>query len=161
MMTGRLEPLPIEVVADGAGVIGFARHEDPEFWYLIHVVVGQARASGKVRRAPLAVKIPKIPCPMRHELQRSARKGCRRLAGLAQTVAAETEERPFSCLREARHAYGNRYTQFSTRTPGMRMNSFMLFVTTTSPSLRACAPICMSCGPQGVPARSSSARTCP
>lgn len=29
-------------------------------------------------------------------------------------------------------------------------------VTTINPSLRACAPICISCGPQGVPARSNS-----
>ena len=34
--------------------------------------------------------------------------------------------------------------QFSVRTPGMRANSRMLFVTTIKPSLRACAPICMS-----------------
>ncbi len=52
-------------------------------------------------------------------------------------------------------------TQFSTLTPGMRANSRMLLVTMINPSLRAWPPICMSCGPQGVPARSSSARTCP
>lgn len=68
---------------------------------------------------------------------------------------------PFSYPQESRHAHRNRYTRFSTRTPGMRTNSFILFVTTISPSLRACAPICMSCGPQGVPTRFNSARICP
>ena len=52
-------------------------------------------------------------------------------------------------------------TQFSVLTPGIRANSRMLLVTTINPSLRAWPPICMSCGPHGVPARSSSARTCP
>jgi len=52
-------------------------------------------------------------------------------------------------------------TQFSARTPGMRANSRILLVTTISPSLRAWPPICMSCGPQGPPARSRSARRCP
>jgi hypothetical protein len=46
------------------------------------------------------------------------------------------------CVRVSRHAHRNRYTQFSTRTPGIRTNSFILFVTTISPSLRACAPGC-------------------
>lgn len=36
------------------------------------------------------------------------------------------------------------HSQFSTLTPGMRTNSRILLVTTISPSLRACAPICMS-----------------
>lgn len=79
--------------------------------------------------------------------------------GCRGTKAPTARSGPFLCPRETRCAHRNRYTQFSTRTPGMRMNSFMLFVTTISPSLRACAPICMSCGPQGVPAPSSSART--
>lgn len=52
-------------------------------------------------------------------------------------------------------------TQFSARTPGMRTNSFILFVTTIKPSLRAWAPICMSWGPHGLPTRSNSARICP
>lgn len=53
------------------------------------------------------------------------------------------------------------YSQFSALTPAIRTNSRMLLVTTISPSLRAWPAICMSCDPHGVPARSSSARTCP
>ncbi len=45
------------------------------------------------------------------------------------------------------------YSQSSARTPGMRANSRRLLVTTINPSLRAWPPICMSCGPHGVPAR--------
>ena len=56
---------------------------------------------------------------------------------------------------------GGRYAQFSARTPGIRANSRILLVTIISPSARACAPISISCGPTGVPARSSSARICP
>lgn len=60
-----------------------------------------------------------------------------------------------------RDAAAASYSQFSVLTPGIRINSRRLLVATVSPSLRAWPPICMSCGPHGVPARSSSARSWP
>ena len=49
--------------------------------------------------------------------------------------------------------------QFSTRSPGTRLNSLRLLVTSTRPSALACPAIIMSYGPIGVPWAYNSART--
>ncbi len=67
------------------------------------------------------------------------------------------------CATDARQLvnYCDALTQFSASSAGTRANSPMLFVTSTKPSLRACAAMCMSFTPIGRPSFSKAARMAP
>gem|GEM_PF-6894173 len=67
------------------------------------------------------------------------------------------------CAADARQLvnYCAVWTQFSASSAGTRANSPMLFVTSTRPSLRACAATCMSFTPIGWPSFSKAARMAP